>query len=126
MEKRKRIYLACPYTHENAEVMEYRAKIATAMASFYMRVHEYIVFSPITYGHEVCKHGFGHGFGWWKEMNLSIIKEWATEVHCINLAGYENSVGMKAEIAFAEENKIPVIEIDHDVVAMIIRRACRG
>ncbi len=126
MEKQKRIYLACPYTHENAEVMEYRAKIATAMASLYMRVHGHIVFSPITYGHEVCKYGVCSDFGWWEDMDFSIIKTWATEVHCINLEGYEDSVGMKAEIAFAKKNKIPVIEIDDDVVAMVVKRVCRG
>lgn len=107
--EQKRIYLACPYTHSDPVVMSERANLATQVAATLMEMG-HLVFSPITQGHEICKCGIKHTFDRWAEMDLSIIKLWATEVVVLKLAGYEHSVGVQKEVAFAKNLKKPVSE----------------
>lgn len=115
----KRIYLGCPYTHSDPEIMEQRAKIATVMAGYYMKKHNYLVFSPVTQGHEICKYGVNHEFEAWKEMDLSIIKNWANEFHYLPLEGYRESKGLRQEFEFAKKHGLVIVKINQNFVNSI-------
>ena len=107
---KKRIYLACPYTHSDPKIMELRAKAATITAAQLME-EGHLVFSPITQGHEMCKHGIAPDFSAWAEMDLSILKLWATEMLIVAAEGMKASHGVKQEMLFAEKHKIPTAYI---------------
>lgn len=115
----KRIYLGCPYTHNDPKVMEQRAEIATVMAAYYMKKYNYLVFSPITQGHAICKYGVDHNFEAWKEMDLSIIKDWANEFHYLPLEGYKDSKGLRQEFEFAKKHGIKTVKINQDCINSI-------
>lgn len=112
----KRIYLGCPYTHNDPEIMEQRAKIATVVAGYFMKKYNYAVFSPITHGHEICKYGVKPDFTAWQKTDLSIIKNWATEFYYLPLAGYEHSKGLQEELKFARKNGLVIVEIGEPLI----------
>ena len=89
----KRIYLACPYTHEDAAVRQLRAERATRAAALLMQFGDW-VFSPITYGHAVAQYMNNHNSGlyWIKHMlpYMSICDHF----YVLKEEGYNNSVGI--------------------------------
>lgn len=99
-----KIYLACPYTHEDAKIREYRFGMANVQAGYLMKVG-YVVFSPITHGHAIEKDYDrlkGKDWRFWQTQCFPFL-EWADEVHVMKLNGWKESVGVQAEIKRAEE-----------------------
>lgn len=117
--EQKRIYLGCPYTHNDPEIMEQRAKIATLMAGYYMNKYHFAVFSPITHGHEICKFGVKPDFATWQETDMSIIKNWANEFHYLPLDGYKNSKGLRQEFEYAKKLGLKIVKINETVINSI-------
>jgi len=67
--------------------------------------------SPISYSHQFAHIG-GCDFEAWRELDLSLLGRWATELWVLMLPGWEDSVGLTAEIEFAESAGIPVRYIE--------------
>lgn len=98
-----RIYLAAPYTHPNPTVRLFRIKAVNCMAAKFLKEgHE--VFSPLSMGHEICRTcELPTDFSFWRSTCLSMIEHWATHVYVLDLEGWEESVGVREEMALAQK-----------------------
>lgn len=112
-EVQKRIYLACPYTNADGKVQEERFKLAT-LAARQLIAQGKIVFSPLTHGHTICgakADELPGDFKFWQVNCLSYLNFWATDIYILMVAGWENSVGVQAELALAQEKGLPVTKV---------------
>ena len=101
------IYLAGPYSHEDMEVREARFRALTKKAAELM-LDGHVVFSPITHGHTIAEyHDLPKGWEWWSKQDFKFLG-FASKLIVLQIDGYIESVGVTAEIAFAEANGIPV------------------
>ena len=97
-----RIYLACPYTHDDPEVRRARVEAANRKAAELLQLG-LIVFSPLTHSDrlgELMGNPMDHDF-WMRQCRAFI--EWADEIHVLRLPGWETSRGVAAEIKLAME-----------------------
>ena len=96
----KKIYLACPYSNPDPQIMEYRFNEVTKKAADLIQ-QGYIVYSPITHNHFIAvKYGLPRGWEFWKEFDISFIK-WCDVVCILSLDGWKESKGIDAEINIA-------------------------
>lgn len=105
----ERIYLATPYTDPDPAIRRARFEAVTLAAGELMK-RRHIVFSPITMGHpisEACADIPGD-FGYWGRSCLSYLDGWATRLVVLTLDGWEESLGVTAEIAAAVAAGLPV------------------
>ena len=94
--KNKKIYLALPYSHSDPQVREARYRTATSIAAFLMSEGA-TVFSPITYGHQICQYGIDTSFRRWAELDYPMIS-WADEFWLLELDGHDISFGVQEEL----------------------------
>ena len=105
-------YLASPLASDDPKVREERIYNATKLAGKLLE-EGIFVFSPLT--HNVPIDAMTQGSGWdkWKLYDLSALLL-CDKMILYKQSGWENSVGVRDEIAFAKEHHIPIIEIDAD------------
>jgi len=112
----RKIYLACPYHHDDAWIMFRRFhKVSIKAGELYKQ--GYNVFSPITHSHIIVQETTGISHSWddfWEKIDFSYIKDWADELWVYRLPGWEYSRGVSAEIRFAEELGKPISYIGGD------------
>ena len=102
------IYLASPYSHPRAAVRSERARNAVLAAAWLIRERGEAVFSPIAHSHHIALVGaLDTTWETWAEMDLAIISV-CRELVVLQLAGWEQSKGVAAEVAEAERLGIPV------------------
>ena len=65
-------YLALPYSHSDPLVREVRYGTATSVAAYLMKQGA-VVFSPIIYGHQICRYGIDTNFKRWAELDYPMI-----------------------------------------------------
>lgn len=101
------IYLATPYSHDDAEVREHRFAMAAEIAAAIIRSGT-MVFSPICHSHPIAEIG-GLGLGWesWREFDLKML-EVCDELWVAKIDGWELSNGVWCEIEEAKRIGIPV------------------
>lgn len=112
----KTIYLACPYTHDEQEVMLERTKEATRVAAELM-MDGYNVFSPLTHSHPISEwmpYEYQTGADFWLERDLEFM-EVADELFVLCLDGWKESTGVVREITEATQKGIPIIYLEKDV-----------
>lgn len=103
----RRIYLASPYSHSAAFVRLDRFN-AVCRAAGELMGQGNIVFSPIAHSHPIALQcALPLGWDFWHAFDCAFI-EWADAVVVLKLPGWEESVGIKAEIAIAEQLGKPV------------------
>lgn len=103
-----KIYLACPYSSDDPEVMKIRFEAVSRVAAS-MMLDGKIVYSPVTHGGALGQFGkLPSDFDYWKEHCLSFIGTWADEVHVLMLDGWQESKGVAAEVAWAEYLLMPI------------------
>lgn len=101
------IYLASPYTHADPLIEQQRYDAAYAYTLQQIRLGV-VIFSPIVYCHHFYTGGhLGGDFSTWKDFNLEMILR-STALRVLRLKGWENSVGVNAEIDYARRAMIPV------------------
>lgn len=93
------IYLASPYSHPDPQVREERFQAACRAAAELMR-EGLLVFSPIAQTHPLTAYGLPTGWDFWERYDLAHVEN-CSEVRVLKLAGWEESRGVKAEIAIA-------------------------
>lgn len=101
------IYVASPYSHENSLVRTARFEAVRSYCAARMSLGE-IVFSPIVYGHQfaaIYDHPTDAKF--WEDFNHSILIA-CTECRVLKLDGWDKSVGVEIEIAYAGSHGIRV------------------
>jgi len=105
------LYLACPYSStDSAEVLERFHRVNKA-AGILMDMG-YVVFSPITHSHtiEVAMERV-KPWAYWQIQDLAILKR-CDKLTVLMLDGWDKSVGVTDEIAFARKQGITVIYIN--------------
>jgi hypothetical protein len=108
------VYLASPFTHNSFKVMEKRRKQIDLIGAKLQHKHNVAIFPPITISDTYSKilpGKFGHKFESWERIDLYTISK-CDEVWVVKMSGWQESVGVQAEIAFAKARKIRVRYID--------------
>ena len=101
------IYIASPYTHADPAVMEERYQMAMEFTAYCMKNSE-VVYSPIVHCHVMAQvYKLPTNWAFWRMFDLRMIKK-AKEIRVMMLPGWKESVGVTAEIEFAETMEIPV------------------
>lgn len=96
-----KIYLACPYSDDSAEVRLARFHLANEYAARLIR-EGHIVFSPISHSHSIAiESGSPLGYDFWRTQDEAFI-EWCDAVYVLPLKGWTESSGVQDEIAIAE------------------------
>lgn len=101
------IYLASPYSHPDPAVRQERYEQTMAAQAFLLREGRY-VYSPIVASHPMAlAHDLPTDAGWWKKYNHGMMNV-CSEVFVLRLDGWDTSVGVLDEIAFALHYGIPI------------------
>ena len=104
--KRKKIYLASPYTHPVKHIVNERVEAAREYVS--RHTPEMNIFSPIVYSDCLLLGDTGTDWKtWWKYNKREI--DACDELHVLMLPGWEHSEGVRIEIEYANENNILTI-----------------
>ncbi len=105
--KKKLIYLACPYSHDDPGVRLARFDAVNKAAAKLMSKGEF-VYSPISHTHPIALVGdLPLDWQYWQNFDR-VFLEHCIKVVVLKLDGWELSAGVKGEIAIAEELGIPV------------------
>lgn len=107
----RKIYLAGPYSHKDQDYRVYRFKSLNMIAAWLIH-NGNIVFSPISHTHPIATQcDLPLGWEFWDAFDQAFI-EWADVVVVAMLPGWEDSVGVTAEISIAKELGKPVEYFD--------------
>lgn len=105
----KKVYIACPYSDEDPEVMSYRYDLANRMAAKLM-LQGYLVFSPLSHSVPIEPHlpvaQNDHDF--WLKQDFAWLK-YCDELHVLMAHGWEKSFGVAEEIKFATRCSMPIV-----------------
>lgn len=100
-------YLASPFSHKDKWVMKLRWAIITAIGAKLISQKHHI-FGPITESHSYAEFGVGEsGWQFWGEHDRLMISK-CDEVLVVKMKGWEDSVGVNAEIQYAIDKGIPL------------------
>lgn len=99
-------YLASPYSHPDPMVRQQRADATCRAAAELIRQGK-VVFSPIAHSDTLCRYGLPLDWGFWQHIDRRFL-EACDEVAVLLLAGWQDSVGVKEELAIARELGKPV------------------
>lgn len=102
------IYLASPYSHPDPAVRRGRARLAAVAASVLTELHaEVFVYSPITHGHAMDEQRqLPESWEFWRPRCRAAVER-SSEVACLLLDHWWESVGMATEYRWAQELEIP-------------------
>ncbi len=100
------IYLASPYSHPDTAVREQRFRAACHAAVALLHAGR-VVFSPIAHSHPLAQHGLPGNWHFWERYDRAFLER-CDEVMVLMLDGWQESVGVQAEIRIARELGKPV------------------
>lgn len=104
---KKLTYLACPYSHPDPDVRERRFRAVNKAAGVLMK-KGMLVFSPISHTHPIAVDcDLPKGWDFWHQYDRAFI-EASERMFVLMLDGWQQSIGVAAEIKIAEELGIPV------------------
>jgi hypothetical protein len=96
------IYLASPYAHTDPAVMQKRYEMAVQFVNDQYKVN-IPIYSPIVHNHPVALlGGLPRTWDYWKMIDLAMLRL-CHALWVLQLPGWDKSVGVTAEIKFAEE-----------------------
>lgn len=105
------IYLASPYTHKIKQTMNDRYRAVAAVTAAYLRSGLF-VYAPIVHCHELAvHHALPRDFEFWKAYNYAMLQP-ASDLHILQLKGWDESTGVSAEIKRARELNIPITYVE--------------
>lgn len=106
------VYLASPYSHPNAEVRDLRFREVNRVAGDLVRLGMQ-VYSPISHSHAMATEGdLPKSWLFWRAHCYAILRA-CSRVVVLMQNGWEESVGVQAEIAIAREMGLPVEYKEH-------------
>ncbi len=101
------VYLASPYSHQDPFIREDRY-LRASQATAHLLKQGIAVYSPIVHCHELAKIAdLPKDFTFWQNYNMAMLSR-ADKFMILRIEGYDTSVGVAAEKAFAEMKNIPV------------------
>lgn len=108
MMSKKLYYLACPYSHPKKKVMDARFKEVTRVAAELTK-RGLVIFSPISMNHYYSDHvKISKSWDFWAEHDKTFLARCDGLIVCMHMPGWDNSVGVRAEMDYAEELGIPI------------------
>lgn len=107
------IYIASPYSHPNPDVRQARYEAACRTAVTLLRTGQ-IIFSPIVHSHPLAAFGLPDDWAFWGRIDRAML-EWCDEVVVLMLDGWDRSVGVREEIAYARALGLPIRYLPADV-----------
>ena len=111
LKRRDTVYLAGPYTHEDAKVMEMRYQMQLEFAGVVMEQMGLAVYAPIVQGHQIARllpEKYQRDREFWLERTLPFL-EGCDMMFVLQMEGWEESEGLRIEMALAEQLEIPVL-----------------
>ena len=101
------VYLACPYTHEDPAVMEYRFTRVSQVAGELIKKGD-IVYSAISHSHPIAiTGGLPRDWSFWEKYDRAFLSV-CRKMVVLMLPGWRESKGIAAEIKIAKEIDIPI------------------
>ncbi len=111
MQEKTIVYLATPYSHPDRAVRVKRFEQVNAVAGKLMRQGLHI-FSPISHTHPIAEAADLPGdFNFWQKYDTAFLSN-CCKLIVLKLEGWEQSVGVSAEIAIAESLGLPIEFLD--------------
>jgi hypothetical protein len=112
MQKGKIEYLGLPYTDMDPTMEDWRADISDRIAADLFLREGRIIFAPISAWHHIArKYRLPGTFEYWAKFDEEFIKV-SNKLLIITLPGWNESVGVNAEINLAKKYNVPVEYID--------------
>lgn len=102
------IYLACPYSHKDDEVRNERFHQANLHAGKLIE-QGLVVYSPISHTHCIAEHcELPNDWAFWERFDRAFLER--SSILCVlQLEGWLESKGVRAEIKIAQDLDIPVM-----------------
>jgi hypothetical protein len=101
------IYVASPYSDSDEAVVKARLLQVTHYTAHLNKIG-HVAFSPIVHGHQLAETlNMPTDFDFWQTHCLSFLSV-CNEMRVLMIPGWEKSIGVKAEIVYANKNNIPV------------------
>ena len=95
------IYLASPYSHPNPAKRQWRYELACKVAALLMR-DGHLVYSPIVHSHPLTRFRLPAEWDYWRRLDEEMLRR-CDALAVLRLPGWEQSVGVQAELALAKE-----------------------
>jgi hypothetical protein len=108
------IYLSSVYSNSDPSVREERFRIACRVTAALLRAGQLIV-SPIAHSHVLVEHGLPSDWSFWERFDRTLLER-CDELLVLTLPGWQESVGVQAEIQIARELNIPIRYLDPDAI----------
>ena len=106
---KEKIYLAIPYKGNEKKSFEMANKIASKLMN-----EGKIVYSPISHNHPIAEQeGLPHGWDFWEKYD-TVFVGWCDVLYVCKIKGWEESIGVKAEIKIAKELKKKIKYLEED------------
>ena len=103
----EKIYLACPYSHQDAKVRNQRYQAVNKIAAMLME-RNFVVFSPLSHTIAIDKYLPETDWKFWKRQDFPMI-DWCDTLVVLCIDGWESSVGIKEETEYAKEKKKHIV-----------------
>ncbi len=100
------IYLASPYSHPDINVREERF-CAACQAAAHLMWEGHLVFSPVAHTHPIAEFGLPTEWSFWERQDRALLER-CDDVIVLTLDGWDESVGVLAEVQIAKELGKPV------------------
>lgn len=105
------VYLASPYTHEDAEVVATRYRVTRAATAAMLRAGVH-VYSPIVHCHALARvHALPTDAGFWRAYNHAMIER-CDVVAVLTIDGWRESEGVAGECAHAQTCGLDVVHVE--------------
>lgn len=110
----KLYYLASPYSHKEREIMDLRAEQATKAAVDLLKLG-IVTFAPIPYNCHWEKYNLPSNWEFWEKFDKTFIDHMSALI-VLTIEGWDRSVGVTAEIAYAKELGLNVYYISPEMI----------
>ena len=100
------IYLASPYSHDQAAIRQWRFDVACKAAACLMR-DGLAIFSPIAHSHVIAQHGLPKGWDFWEPYDRLLLGACGGMI-VLTMPGWNESKGIIAELQIAAESYKPI------------------
>ncbi len=119
----KKLYLATPYSHQEAHVRERRYQRVTVAAAMLINMG-FAVVSPITHNHPIIETGKVPGsWAYWGKFDKLHLEQ-ADLMVVLRLPGWDISVGVAEEIDIAKARGVPVYYLEEKTLEAWERTGC--